>query len=496
MAARFTTAKHPDDHRTVYEDVPAQEPSDSTEQTKAARMKMFGKLTRDTFEWHPNNILCKRFNIPNPYPGSDAVGVPKLRRPKFTLGDFITPQTESSPRAVTYEVLFTSSEGQRKSDNIGKRSEAIESKVSETPSESAVVKTSDFTSTLSVGSSFKPTSITSSKGPEAAANVLSNASEQTALNQAQGDAESAPKRPSMDLFKAIFADSSEDESNTSDGEKDKKSESLSIQTQTEDKAASEATNVHADLKTDSIEETDSVLSERKMSEEEELNSAKESEMSQMPPAIETMTKVSTEKEREKSTSDVFGPALPPSLRHTKISVTKENRTVDLADEELNCKRSITRDKRKDTKKRYSESSDSENDNSSRKKELSGRLPSEKYSGNRTESGEGIVERKRGARKGKRKDAKKRDSGSSDSEDDYRSKQRHKHKEKQHKHKHKRKSKHRDEKKEKSSEKKEEQHKSNQTKEAICISEDKQILNKLKNLQNLKEGKRMRAADFM
>lgn len=35
----------------------------------AATMKMFGKLTRETFEWHPEKLLCKRFNVPDPYPG-------------------------------------------------------------------------------------------------------------------------------------------------------------------------------------------------------------------------------------------------------------------------------------------------------------------------------------------------------------------------------------------------------------------------------------------
>jgi len=36
--------------------------------SKAAAMKMFGKLTRETVEWHPDKLLCKRFNIANPYP--------------------------------------------------------------------------------------------------------------------------------------------------------------------------------------------------------------------------------------------------------------------------------------------------------------------------------------------------------------------------------------------------------------------------------------------
>ena len=43
-----------------------QEAEDS--RAKAASMKMFGKLTRETVEWHPDKLLCKRFNIANPYP--------------------------------------------------------------------------------------------------------------------------------------------------------------------------------------------------------------------------------------------------------------------------------------------------------------------------------------------------------------------------------------------------------------------------------------------
>lgn len=35
----------------------------------AAKMKMYGTLTRDSYEWHPDRVVCKRFNIPDPYPG-------------------------------------------------------------------------------------------------------------------------------------------------------------------------------------------------------------------------------------------------------------------------------------------------------------------------------------------------------------------------------------------------------------------------------------------
>ena len=62
-------------------------------------MKMFGKLTRDSYDWHPDKILCKRFNIANPYPQSTLVGVPgKIRKDKFDSFDFFGNQeTQSKP---------------------------------------------------------------------------------------------------------------------------------------------------------------------------------------------------------------------------------------------------------------------------------------------------------------------------------------------------------------------------------------------------------------
>lgn len=42
---------------------------DVDDKQSAVKMKMFGKMTRETFEWHPDKLLCKRFNVPEPYPG-------------------------------------------------------------------------------------------------------------------------------------------------------------------------------------------------------------------------------------------------------------------------------------------------------------------------------------------------------------------------------------------------------------------------------------------
>jgi hypothetical protein len=40
-------------------------------------MKMFGAMTRERYEWHPNRQL---FNIPEPYPDSSIDGVPQFQR--------------------------------------------------------------------------------------------------------------------------------------------------------------------------------------------------------------------------------------------------------------------------------------------------------------------------------------------------------------------------------------------------------------------------------
>ena len=38
------------------------------ERKEAVRMKMFGQLTRETHQWIPASLLCRRFDVMNPYP--------------------------------------------------------------------------------------------------------------------------------------------------------------------------------------------------------------------------------------------------------------------------------------------------------------------------------------------------------------------------------------------------------------------------------------------
>ena len=436
MATRFTSAKQPDDHRIVYEEVPAQESSDSSYQTQAASMKMFGKLTRDSFEWHPENTLCKRFNILNPYPGSRVVGVPKVRRPKFSIGDLITPQ---QPRALTYEQSGTISNDSSKSEMLGTTSKSTDGPI---PSDSKSASSELVTKAL-----VAPSVTTSVVDRRIGSNDTQRSESQddkTKETQNEGT-DSAPVRPSMDLFKAIFADSSSDESEASDedegedGKEKAENEPVSIQA-SENKAQEKPSSSYDDLRTEDI------LASRFTSDHKTLNQGSPSKPTGREEQKQTdtqavVTKNANSKEVE-SFSEIFGPA-PPSSGHKPSSsrpFSREKHSVDTTLNKEDSERRKRKEKRKDTKKRYSESTDSE--------------------------------------------------------DEYRSKHKHKHKEKK-KHKHKHKSKHRDDEKERLDKKaKGDDDFSSQTLGQTRVSDDKQILSKLKNLQNFKAGKRMRAADFM
>ncbi|OBS77187.1 hypothetical protein A6R68_16348 [Neotoma lepida] len=90
LSSRFTHAKEEDDS----------DQNDVSDKQSAVKMKMFGKLTRDTFEWHPDKLLCKRFNVPDPYPGSTLVGLPRVKRDKYSVFNFLTlPEPAPPPTA-------------------------------------------------------------------------------------------------------------------------------------------------------------------------------------------------------------------------------------------------------------------------------------------------------------------------------------------------------------------------------------------------------------
>ncbi|EDV29064.1 uncharacterized protein TRIADDRAFT_52573 [Trichoplax adhaerens] len=92
MAARFTSSRSytcGDEEITTISDQ-TEEDSDSRDRAKAASMKLFGKLTRRSFEWHPDKLLCKRFNVADPFPRSSKIGIPQGKLEKLSIKDTST----------------------------------------------------------------------------------------------------------------------------------------------------------------------------------------------------------------------------------------------------------------------------------------------------------------------------------------------------------------------------------------------------------------------
>ncbi|XP_076371013.1 G patch domain-containing protein 1 isoform X2 [Tachypleus tridentatus] len=89
LSSRFVSSVHVE-NKDVKEPVDTEATS---EQVKAAEMKMFGKLTREKYEWHPHPLLCKRFNIPNPFPDCTMVGSSKVKHDKFSLFNILESPT-------------------------------------------------------------------------------------------------------------------------------------------------------------------------------------------------------------------------------------------------------------------------------------------------------------------------------------------------------------------------------------------------------------------
>lgn len=68
LSDRFVGASKTEDVSNILENVEKSESLHGTQQMRdAAKMKMFGPLTRITSDWHPCSLLCKRFNVPEPF---------------------------------------------------------------------------------------------------------------------------------------------------------------------------------------------------------------------------------------------------------------------------------------------------------------------------------------------------------------------------------------------------------------------------------------------
>ncbi|NXN92515.1 GPTC1 protein, partial [Rhinopomastus cyanomelas] len=207
LSSRFTRAKYEDDDDKV--EVPRDQENDVNDKETAVKMKMFGKLTRDKFEWHPEKLLCKRFNVPDPYPDSSIVGLPKVKRDKYSVFNFLTvPEPATSATQTTNEKT-------QQSNNLNKPKKPSRWDVSD--------KEKEKKDSISEFISLARSKADAQQQPQAPATEEPGTGPSETLptkvtNEEKDQEEES--RPSMDLFKAIFASSSDEKSSSSEEESD------------------------------------------------------------------------------------------------------------------------------------------------------------------------------------------------------------------------------------------------------------------------------------
>ncbi|NXT01072.1 GPTC1 protein, partial [Jacana jacana] len=220
LAARFTRAKYEDDVDKV--EVPRDQENDIDDKETAVKMKMFGKLTRDKFEWHPEKLLCKRFNVPDPYPNSTIVGLPKVKRDKFSVFNFLTlPEPTTSVTQATSEKI-------QQNNSLSKQKKPSRWDVSDKEKE----KKDSISEFISLARSKAdtlqqpPVPATEESGTEQSETPPSEVA-----NEEKDQEEES--RPSMDLFKAIFVSSSDEKSSSSEEESDEEQQPLTSEIDSE-----------------------------------------------------------------------------------------------------------------------------------------------------------------------------------------------------------------------------------------------------------------------
>ncbi|KAM3877449.1 G patch domain-containing protein 1 [Diretmus argenteus] len=220
LASRFTRAKQEEDEDSV--EVRRDQEGDVADKEAAVSMKMFGKLTRETFQWYPDKLLCKRFNVPDPYPGSGVVGLPKVKRDKFSVFNFLTvaetsetsapPKPPESGKRSRWDV---SGRTEKKKDPLSEFLSVARNQV--VPASTGTTETTETTGTT------RTTGTTGTTPPDiktetTSSEQLNSDRKNEGEEKEEEEEEEEESRPPMDLFKAIFASSSDEKSSSSSEE--------------------------------------------------------------------------------------------------------------------------------------------------------------------------------------------------------------------------------------------------------------------------------------
>ncbi|NXC06007.1 GPTC1 protein, partial [Orthonyx spaldingii] len=262
LSSRFTRAKYEDDVDKV--EVPRDQENDIDDKEMAVKMKMFGRLTRDKFEWHPDRLLCKRFNVRDPYPDSSVVGLPKVKRDKYSVFNFLTvPEpTTSVTQATTEKIQDSKSLNKPKkpsrwdvSDKEKEKKDSISEFISLARSKADVEQQPPVLATEECGTG------TSETLPTLVTNEDKNQEEES-------------RRPPMDLFKAIFVSSSDEKSSSSEEESDEEHQPATSERVSETKQSDVPDSSSSNVQESVIATSDSGISPLPTS-KQELDAAEE-----------------------------------------------------------------------------------------------------------------------------------------------------------------------------------------------------------------------------
>ncbi|KAI8915464.1 hypothetical protein DFJ77DRAFT_462764 [Powellomyces hirtus] len=188
MASRFTSASQPTD--TNYN-----APSAKTDvQNGAAQMNMYGALTRTRTEWRPEKLLCKRFNVADPYAKQKKKGGgedDEDAREQSRIDEEKRYEKEALNKRAMNDLFHERdrlvAQGILKAAPDSVADEITDGGAKETLTRDAVSVQLKNTTTTSIKQEEEPD---------------------------DGLPDEVPERPAMDIFKAIFADSDEDESDS------------------------------------------------------------------------------------------------------------------------------------------------------------------------------------------------------------------------------------------------------------------------------------------
>jgi G patch domain-containing protein 1 len=277
---------------------------------KAAEMKMFGKLTRKTFEWHPSKLLCKRFNIPEPYPSSSKTGLVYEKKEKFTLGKLF----ETSQKEEKYETICLN-----RTTNV-----------SDNP--------------------------TAESGEKVILENL-NTEEKVKINSTPGAMvtfdQKGSEKPSMDLFKAIFASSSEDESGNSEDEEMNNEQSSQLKLTQETSSANVVTVSKQQTETSHQGKFEDTYRDGGSDKHVSLQASVEDSNNQIVKAIPKYN--NTDKNVMEVEEEEYGPRPPPPLRSQREEigvklVLQSHQTVPFSRYDSHSESDSDRRKRKHKKK--------------------------------------------------------------------------------------------------------------------------------------------------